>query len=129
MLSKCKSLFCFLNFTSYSYICSVTCSLLVSIKPQYPSEKIFRNLNFPSPRQTKQSESEQQKFHLIEYQQLLQDLECWVTETYSQITADVCLGSVTAIREQITLNQVKEGKHCIYRFKEYQRGKKWSLPV
>ncbi|XP_063591340.1 titin-like [Penaeus indicus] len=55
--------------------------------------------------ETKQSESEQQKFHLIEYQQLLQDLECWVTETYSQITADVCLGSVTAIREQITLNQ------------------------
>ncbi|MPC28092.1 hypothetical protein E2C01_021288 [Portunus trituberculatus] len=52
------------------------------------------------------STAEQQKLHLIEYQQLLQDLECWVTETYNQITADISLSSSAEIREQIANNQV-----------------------
>lgn len=56
--------------------------------------------------QAKQSAGEQQKLHLIEYQQLLQDLECWVTETYSQITSDISLSSSSEIQEQILNNQV-----------------------
>merc|ERR1712106_237249 len=48
---------------------------------------------------------DQQKLHLMGYQRLLQDLECWVTHTYTHITAEVTLGSVDAIREHISLNQ------------------------
>lgn len=63
--------------------------------------KLMRNVH-----QAKQSAGEQQKLHLIEYQQLLQDLECWVTETYSQITSDISLSGSAEIQEQILNNQV-----------------------
>ncbi|KAK8381870.1 hypothetical protein O3P69_015107 [Scylla paramamosain] len=60
----------------------------------------------------RQSTAEQQKLHLIEYQQLLQDLECWVTETYNQITADISLSSSAEIREQIANNQTLQRDLC-----------------
>ncbi|KAK7082013.1 hypothetical protein SK128_028536, partial [Halocaridina rubra] len=55
--------------------------------------------------ENKHSESDRQKFHLIEYQQILQELESWVTETFNQLTTEVSLGSVAAIQEQISVNE------------------------
>ena len=56
--------------------------------------------------QSRQVEEERQREHLVEYQELLQDLECWATETYSQIAKDITFTSVAAVQEHINLNQV-----------------------
>ncbi|RXG73351.1 hypothetical protein Avbf_03383 [Armadillidium vulgare] len=51
------------------------------------------------------NEEEKEKLHLIEYQCLLQDLECWVIDTYTHMNSENFFSSKAAARDSLIANQ------------------------